>query len=325
MGAILERRHGAGDLVVTQERRWDVLGVGDADVDLFLSAPHLPGRDEKVLGRYLGEYPGGVVANFCCAASRMCSRVALATVIGDDRYGKMAIDGLMECGVDTDLVVVKAGGTTYFCVVLIDDSGEKALTVVETDCIAPKRGDLQPQSFGEARLIHLMASDVDVTTWVAREAKRRGTLVSLDIEPTTSSGGLSDLEMLLPYVDFAFPNSGGLRRIVGEDELAGAKEILRMGPTVVVVTMGSRGCLIVTESQVIRLPAFRVQVVDTTGAGDCFNGTFVSGYLKGWDLQRCGQFATAAAAMSIKKVGSRSGLPTVAEVEDFLREGVNGT
>ncbi len=310
---------------MSQKRRWDVLGVGDADVDLFLRTPHLPGHDEKVLGRYLGEYPGGVVANFCCAASSVDSRVALATVVGDDRYGEMAIAGLNEFGVDTDLVVVKTGGRTYFCVVLLDDSGEKALTVVETDCIAPKRGDLDPESFGNARLVHLMASDVDVTTWVACEAKRRGTLVSLDIEPTTVGGGLSEIEALLSCVDLAFPNSAGLCRIVGGDELSGAKQLLRMGPRVVVVTMGARGCLIVTERESIWQPAFRVPVADTTGAGDCFNGTFVAGYLKGWDLHRCGRFAAAAAAMSITKVGSRSGLPTLSEVEDFLSHGVNRT
>ncbi|MFN8592580.1 MAG: carbohydrate kinase family protein [Thermomicrobiales bacterium] len=300
-------------------RRWDVLGVGDADVDLYLRVSRLAGRDEKVLGGLLGELPGGVVANFACAASRMGMRTALATIVGDDRYGEIALDGLREASVATDLVLVKPGGRTYFCVVMLDDTGEKALTVVETDCMSPDITDLDPESFGEARLVHLMASDFDVTVWIAREARRRGTLVSLDIEPTTVS---DDFASLLGLVDLAFPNREGLRRLAAGDELAGARQVLALGPRVVVVTMGSQGCLIVSAEETIRLPAFPVPVVDTTGAGDCFNGAFVSGYLRGWDLARCGRTAAAAAALSVTAVGSRTAQPTLTEVERFLTERV---
>ena len=304
---------------MSRERRWDVLGIGDTDVDLFLSVPRLPRRDEKVLGRYLGEFPGGVIANFCCASSRIGMRTGLVTVVGDDRYGEMAIASLHEASVNTDLVIVKPGGQTFFCVVMLDDSGEKALTLVVTDCIAPLPEDLDPETFGAARLVHLIANDVDVTTWVAREANRRGTLVSLDIEPTTTvDASPAGFKALLSLVDLAFPNAAGLRSLVGGDELAGAREILRMGPKVVVVTMGAQGCLIVTEDETIRLPAYAVPVADTTGAGDCFNGTFVSGYLKGWDLRRCGTVASAAAAISVTKIGSRTALPTLNEIDRFL-------
>lgn len=244
-------------------------------------------------------------------------RTALATIVGDDRYGVIALDGLRDASVATDLVIVKPGGRTYFCVVMLDDTGEKALTVVETDCMSPDIADLDPESFGEARLVHLMASDFDVTVWIAREAKRRGTLVSLDIEPTTVS---DDFASLLGLVDLAFPNREGLRRLAAGDELAGAREVLALGPQVVVVTMGSQGCLIVSKDETIRLPAFPVPVVDTTGAGDCFNGAFVSGYLRGWDLARCGRTAAAAAAISVTAVGSRTAQPTLAEVERFLTE-----
>ncbi len=303
-------------------RRWDVLGLGDADVDLYLGVPHLPQRDEKVVGSLLGEFPGGVSANFCCAASRLGLRAGLIAVVGDDRYGELALQSLRQDGVDTDLVVVRPGGQTFFCVVMLDDSGEKALTLVVTDCIAPLPTDIDPESLGEARLVHLIANDVEMTTWVAREAKARGTLVSLDVEPTTTiNASPVAFRGLLSQVDLAFPNAAGLRSLVDGDELSGAREILRLGPKVVVVTMGAQGCLIVTEDETIRLPANTVPVADTTGAGDCFNGAFVSGYLRGWDLRRCGTVAADAAAISVTKVGSRTALPTFAEVERFLATG----
>jgi sugar/nucleoside kinase (ribokinase family) len=304
---------------VKRKRRWDVLAIGDADVDLFLSVSHLPQRDEKVLGRLLGEFPGGISANFCCAASQIGMRAALIALVGDDRYGEMALASLREANVDTDLVIVKPGGRTFFCVVMLDDSGEKALTLVVTDCIAPRPADIDPESFSQARLIHLIANDVDDTTWVAREAQKRGTLVSLDIEPTTTIGvSETGYRTLLSHVDLAFPNAAGLRSLFGGDELAGAREILRLGPKVVVVTMGAQGCLVVTENEAIRLPAYPVPVADTTGAGDCFIGSFVSFYLQDWDLRRCGTYASAAAAISVTKIGSRTALPTLDDIERFL-------
>lgn len=304
---------------MTSDRRWDILGVGDADIDVYLSVPHVPGRDEKVLGTLLGEFPGGVVANYCCAASKAGARVGLASIVGDDAYGRQALAALEDAGVDSSLVVVKPDGRTYFCVVMLDESGEKALTVVATDCISPRREDLDPETFGQARLIHLMASDLALTTWVAQEAKARGALISLDVEPTTV-GSPAEMAALMASVDLAFPNAAGMQRLFPGDSVDGARALLAMGPSVVVVTLGAEGCLVVSELETIRMPGLAVNVVDTTGAGDCFNGTFVAGYLQGWALERCARVATAAAAISVTAVGSRGALASLAEVERFLAE-----
>lgn len=300
-------------------RRWDILGIGDADVDIYLDTPRLPGRDEKVLGGLIGEFPGGVVANFCCAASKAGAQVALASLVGNDRFGHMAIDALQSCGVDTRPVVIREGGQTYFCVVMLDDSGEKALVVVKTDCIGPTREDIDPRLIGEARLIHLMANDIDLTTWIADQAVDRDTLVSLDIEPTTVGSPVA-MARLLRSVDLAFPNAAGLRAVSSGDELSGAREILALGPRVVVVTLGAKGCLVVSKEESFRVPGIPVPVADTTGAGDCFNGTFVAGYLRGWDLRRCAEIATAAAAISVTGIGSRTALASLPAIETFMRE-----
>jgi ribokinase len=298
---------------------WDVLGIGDADVDLFVKVEHLPGHDEKVMGQYLGEYPGGMIANFCCAASRFGARTALATVVGEDRYGEMAIAGLQEYGVAIDEVRVRPGGRTYFCIVLLDGSGEKALTIVETDCLHPNADDIDVESCRRARLVHLMASKFDFATWIAREAKKRGALVSLDLEPSMIGPTPSSLSELLCNVDLAFPNEAALCRVSSGSTEESARLLLEMGPSVVVVTRGVRGCLITaTSGEELQIPAFRVPVADTTGAGDCFIGAFVVGSLRGWDLLRCGRFAAAAAALSVTKVGSRSALPHISDVESYL-------
>jgi len=299
-------------------REWDVLGIGDTDMDVFVKVADLPGRDEKVLGQYLGEYPGGMIANFCCAASRLGANAAMASVVGDDPRGAAAVSGLRTCGVDTTQVRVRAGGTTFFCVILLDGSGEKALTAVKTDCHMPAKTDLDLTALGRTRMVHLMGDDLDFATWAAREAKVRGTLVSLDMEAATTQRGLAALEDLLSHVDVAFINEVGLREALGEDPWEGAKSILAAGPSVVAVTMGSKGSLVASLEEAVRVPAFRVAVVDTTGAGDCFNGAFAVGYLRGWDLRACGRFASAAASLSVERVGARGALPDEAMVRAFL-------
>lgn len=302
----------------TEGREWDVLGVGDASVDLYLRVDRLPGHDEKVMGSLLGEYPGGVVANFCCAAARMGSRVALAAVVGGDAYGQLAVESLTRCGVATEAIRVLPGKRTYFCVILLDPSGEKALTVVETDCIRPRRADVDPALFGRTALVHVKGGDLDLATWAAREARRRGALVSVDIEPDASDDYLYRLGPLLSNADVVFPNEAALRQLGGEDLAEGARALLTRGPTVVVVTRGARGALVVTADCAIAVPAFEVPVVDTTGAGDCFTGVFISNYLKGWDLERCARFACAAAAISVTGLGARTALPGPEETRRFL-------
>ena len=297
-------------------RQWDILGIGTASLDLFLSVERLPGHDEKVLGSLIGELPGGVVANFCCAASRLGARTAFAGVVGDDRHGALAVADLRRFGVDVTSLRVLPGGRTEFCVVLLDATGEKAIAVVLTECSAPESGAIDPAVVGRARLVHLMASSGPLALWAAREARARDTLVSLDLEPAGARS--TDLADLLRSVDLVFPNAAGLAALHAGGVLEGARRLLEMGPRIVAVTLGAAGCLIVTRDATHAIPAVPAPVVDTTGAGDCFNGAFVTGYLRGWPLARCGQFASAAAAASIGGIGARGALPTADEAASSM-------
>lgn len=300
------------------EREWDLLGIGDAAVDLYIRVKSLPGRDEKVMGQYLGEYAGGMISNVCCATSRFGARTAMAAVVGDDRYGRLAVEGLREYGVDTSQIRVQAGGRTFFCVSFLDDTGEKALMGVRSDLLVPKKSDLDPEALGRATAVHVIANDAELASWVAREAQARGTQVSVDLEAVSTTGGLEAVRAVLQDVDIAFMNESGLREGLGVAPEEGARLILDSGPTVAVVTAGGSGAFVATGEEVTHIPAFKVPVADTTGAGDCFNGVFLTGYLQGWDLHKCGLHASAAAALSVTRIGARAALPDQREVEAFL-------
>lgn len=297
---------------------WDILGVGDTDIDLFLRVDQLPTRDEKVLSELLGEFAGGMVANFCGAASRLGAATALASVVGDDSYGKAALGDLTEFGVDLSHVVVRPGGRTYFCIVHLDASGEKALTVVATDCLHPSRVDVGQVPLGKARLVHLAATDTELAEWVALKAHEEGAQVSLDLD-SGASGDRSELLRLLRHVDIASANGAGYSRLVESDRID-ARALLRFGPRVGIVTLGARGCTAATHSEVVQHPGFQVPVVDTTGAGDCFNAAFAVSMLRGRSLAGAVEYACAVAALSIGALGGHAAAPTDDRVRQFLSD-----
>lgn len=299
---------------------FDIIGLGDADVDLMIRVDHIAGHDEKVRGRLLGKYPGGIVANFCCAAARFGARTGIITTVGDDEFGRLAIDELKRFGVDTGGVVVKPGEETYFCIVLLDDTGEKALTIVETSTLTPKIVDIDMDYVARAHYLHIPSLDLDLVQYAAQKASDMGVKVSLDIEATAARAEVGMWERILRHTYIAFPNEAGLSALFGETDLAvAARRMLKMGPKIVVVTCGAQGARVFTSEEEFTMPAFRVAVKDTTGAGDCFNAVFLSGLSKGWDLRKTAKYAAAAAAMSVQEVGARTGLSTQAEVEGFLK------
>jgi ribokinase len=302
----------------TDDRRWDIVGVGDIDVDLYLGVSALAGPDEKVGAALLGEHPGGMIANVCCAASRVGSPTAMIGVVGEDVYGRIAVAGLEEFGVDTSLVRVRADGRTFFCVIMLDASGEKALTAVDTDCHLPSRDDIDPGAFASTRIVHIMGDDLQTATWTAAEARARGARVSLDLEASTAVHGLEALSPLLASTDIVFMNVAGCVTAFGRDLQRAMSVALDMGPTISVLTRGAGGVLAVSIDTAVTVPALNLPVVDTTGAGDCFIGAFLNRLVSGWDLEGATRFATAAAALSIGSVGSRTALPHPEQVSALM-------
>ena len=291
-------------------RVWDLVGVGDIDVDVFLGVENVAGRDDKVLGKLLGEHPGGMIANVCCVASRLGASAAMIGRIGTDPYAEVALKGMQEHGVDTSLVRVVQGGRTFYCVIMLDGSGEKALTAVDTDCHLPRREDIDPDSFTKTRLVHLMGDDLETACWTATEARLRGAKVSLDLEPSTAVHGLRALRPLLENTDILFMNGNGSRMAFGDDTMASAHKALAFGPQVVAITRGAKGATVVDQTNTIHVNALRKPILDTTGAGDCFIGAFLTRLLHGADIASAARYATAAASYAIGSVGSRTSLPT---------------
>lgn len=239
--------------------------------------------------------------------------------VGDDSDGRLVLADLHRFGVDVTHVVVEENTSTNFTTVLIDPSGEKAIIIVPTAFNTLTLTPSLVSYLSNTRLVYSTAYDPDQLERTARVIHAAGGLMSADIEPVA---GLLDetLRQALSVVDIVFLDADTLHT---DDYEQAAQELRAAGPRLVVITLGAQGALACDAQGFSRCPAFRVPVVDTTGAGDCFTAAFLTAYLRRFPLNQALLYAHAAAALSIQGYGARGALPTDEQVHHFLTTGAN--
>jgi sugar/nucleoside kinase (ribokinase family) len=211
---------------------------------------------------------------------------------------------------------VQPGSGTNVCLILVEEAtARRAILCAARADREALRVDEEDRAYVQAaRVLHLDGQFMPAAVQAARWARQAGVKVCFD-----GNHPRPGLEALLPLVDWLvvaepFPAAQtGL-----EDPEAAARALLDLGPELVVVTLGERGCAVWTRQEHFRVPGFPVKAVDTTGAGDAFHGAFLYARLQGWDLRRVVTFANAAAALNCRTLGGRRGLPTRAQVDDLL-------
>ncbi len=249
-----------------------------------------------------------------CAASRLGLRAGLVSWVGDDAEGKLVLEDLRRFGVEVSHVAVTPNTQTNFTTVLVDPSGEKAIIIVPTTFDTLILDPSLVTFLSSARLVYSTAYDPEQLARTAEVVHAAGGLMSTDIEPVA---GLPDkaLRQVLSAVDIVFLDADTLPT---DDYKQAAQELRAAGPKLVVITLGAQGALVCGVQGIIRCPAFRVPVVDTTGAGDCFSAAFLTAYLRQFPLEQALLYAHAAAALSIQGYGARGALPTDEQVRHLL-------
>lgn len=297
-----------------------VIGVGDADIDIYLNVAHLPSRDEKILADGVEMHPGGMVANMLACLSRLGTPASFHGLVGDDEFGRQTLADLRAYGVNVDGAVIKSDTQTYFCVVMLDSSGEKALIVAPTPAIFPEPADINEAYVAQASHLHTTGSNVETALRATELARAYGLTVSLDLEPTANFRSETRFQQLLAGVDVLFVNQRAVAQLGGNNGSleAAAAQLTALGPKMICVTKGSEGVHLVAGDQSFAIPAFPVPVIDSTGAGDCFAAGFVHGFLKGWPPPMAALFASATASLNLRRRGGHAGAPTANEVNDLL-------
>ena len=293
-----------------------VLGIGGVTLDRIGFVPRMPGWDEVEYIARLDIRQGGMVATAMMAAARLGGDAGYMGGIGDDMEGRLVIDALRRGGVRADRVKVFPGGLTPQSFVLVHDAtGERTIMhhrgVQEKSSL--EAGDINLDGVG---YLHLDGYWFDTALSAAREAKRKGIIVTID---PSSSLTRERAEVLFPQADYIIPSKKFARRYTGEDDVREAAwKLLKYGCRGVILTMGGEGCLVATPGGGEHVPAFRVGVVDTTGAGDVFHGAFIMALDAGKPLVDAAIFSSAVAALKCTRQGGQAGLPSLDEAEDFL-------
>ena len=288
-----------------------VLVAGSANLDFVIRASHVPAPGETVLGRDFATFPGGKGANqaiACARAGGAATRMLLA--LGADTFAMPIENSLRSSGVQLDIVRCpeRPTGTAFIC---LSDDAENAITVAP-GANSSLRAEHLPDLAGIGALLLQLETPIETVEAYARAAHAAGVQVVLNAAPARSIPA-----SLLALVDVLVVNEGELAMVSGvPDDVKNA--LARIEVPCVIVTMGARGCIARRQGEFLRQPAFTIDAVDTTGAGDTFCGTLVAAMGRGESLPRALREASAASAIACSRLGAQSAIPTRMEVEALL-------
>lgn len=296
----------------------EVVGIGSCTVDFFAIVPRLLGPEEKINADRMEIHAGGVTANNLTQVARLGAKTGWLGLIGDDENGRIIQKEFTDDGMDLSGIEIVKGEMSSLTWIPVDAEGERCIymfpNVTGRISVHQVRARFGPH-IKAAKHFHTEASQLPIAP--VREAmnvaKESGVRVvfDLDVSPNffaqSNLGTQEELTAALKVVDVLKPCKAAAREMTGEKDYERvADKLRRLGPSLVAITMGTDGCLIASGKEKVHVPAFKVDVVDTTGAGDAFMGGLSYGLLQGWDNKRVGFFANACAALCCTKVGARA-------------------
>ncbi len=299
-----------------------IIVIGSANTDMVVQSERLPGPGETVLGGSFLMNPGGKGANQAVAAQRLGGQVVFVAKVGDDALGQAARQGFQADGIDTEFVYQDADAPSGVALIGVDANGENAIMV------APgANANLSGAEVADALAKHrtsewvLLQLEISLETVEAsiRESTRRGMKVILNPAPAQPLG-----DEILQNVYLITPNETEVELLTGiavtdRDSARRAAEVLHArGVENVIVTMGAQGAFFHNATQEMMVPASKVAVVDTTAAGDVFNGAMLVALSEQMPLPNALAFACQAAALSVSRLGAQASVPTRAEVDAAL-------
>jgi len=306
-----------------------ILVVGSLNMDLVARCPHIPAPGETVLGSDFALHPGGKGANAATAAARLvavgerggaATTVAMLGAVGRDAHGGALLDNLRRRGVDAARVREIDTAPTGVALIAVADDGDNSIVVAPGANSTLRPADVAPVLMELRPAAVLMQLEIPLETVVQAAVGGHAGSIRVLLDPAPAPTTIP--AELLAAVDVLLPNEGELAGLTGlptgttEEATRAARSLRARGPRVVVVKRGAKGALIVDESENARaVAAPRVDAIDTTGAGDCFDGALAVALVEGQPLDAAVAFATRAAALSCTRIGAQEAQPTRDEVD----------
>jgi ribokinase len=304
-----------------------IIALGSINTDLVIKGPRLPTSGETVLGGTFYRAAGGKGANQAVAAARSSRHpVTLIAAIGDDDFGRASLDGLSRENICWDYVKIVPDQASGVALIMVNDLGQNCISVASgaNMCLAPEDVDAVPDDvFAGAKVfMACLESPLETVLRGMQRAKEANLLTILNPAPASKKLVESGI---LRYVDVVTPNEKEATVLIGQTvydvpTATTAGRVLRdLGCPSAIITLGSRGSVVVDDA-ITLVDAYRVSAVDSTGAGDAFNGALAVALAEGRPLVEAAQWANVAACLSVTRHGAQPSLPARAEIETMAVE-----
>ena len=288
--------------------QFDLTGIGLNATDTLILVSHFPAYAGKEPIDHEIISPGGQVASALVTVAHLGKRVKYIGTVGDDERGKIQLSSLRTTGIDLTDVEVRHNCPNQTAYIVIDQStGERTVFWSRPDCLRLSPDSITPEKIAGSRMLHIDGHDTPAVEKAARIAKGLGIPVSLDVDTIYAGldGVLSSIEFLIASSEFPVAWTSerdpfrALERIQNEYKMR-----------VAAMTLGAHGALARVDGKFVYSPAFVVNCVDTTGAGDVFHGAFCYAVLEGMSMRETLEFSNAMAALNCTKLGARGGIAT---------------
>lgn len=295
-----------------------VLGIGINATDTVIRLPRFPTVDSKVEITGAEIKAGGQVASAMVACRRWGLRARYAGKIGDDPAGQFQREEMDREDVETHWITAR-GESSQSAFILVDEpTGERTVLWKRDPAIALRPEDIRREWLQDASALLVDGHDTSAAALAARWAREEGLPVVADLD-----NRYPGVEALLEFVDHPLTSRDFPRRLTGERDLLIAlpKMHAQFKCRLTGATLGRLGVIVWDGEKFVLCPGFRVNAVDTTGAGDVFHGAFLYGLAHGWDLKEILEFSCAAAALNCEALGARGGIRSVEEIRRMRRDG----
>lgn len=290
-----------------------IIVVGSSNTDMVIKSLHLPAPGETILGGKFFMNPGGKGANQAVAAARLGGEVIFIARVGDDMFGKEAMEGFKKEGINTKYITTDPQNPSGIALIMVDEKGENSIAVASgaNHTLMKEQIDLAGNEIKEATIVLTqLETPIETVEYLGEICKKSGIRFILNPAPARS---LSD--KLLNSVYLITPNETECEILTGikvtDDSSAGmaARHLEEKGVKTVVITLGASGAYVYSDDFKGMVPATKVVAVDTTAAGDTFNGGLAVGIAEGMDIRQAVEFANNAAAISVTRLGAQAAVP----------------
>ena len=299
-----------------------IVVIGSSNVDLIMKMDHLPEKGETVTDAVFMQVYGGKGANQAVVAARAGGKVAFVNCVGQDAYTPQMVQNYKNDGIDTRFVFQEENIASGHALIMIDQAGNNIISVAPgaNNLLTPSKIDKALSIINEAAMIVMQFEIPEETIkYVIDLANQKNIPVLWNVAPARPF----DFSYI-PKVNMLVLNeveAGFLADMPVENEAdaeKAAEKLVKMGVEKVIITLGSQGAFVLTKDEKVSVPSFKVNAFDTTAAGDTFCGAFAVALVEGKSLKESLRFASAAAAISVTRIGAQPSAPTREEIDLFL-------